>query len=421
MVAIAYLRRSRVDTRKPGAISHEQQLAAVRTLAASNGDDPDALLVIEDWGKSGRVEKEHLRDGFARIEAMVTSGEASAIYSYSANRLARSLETLARLAKACEAAGVPIRCADGYSPDVTTATGRMVLGILGSVYAWQADWTSERMKEAVAIRKANNQHVGPAEYGSRVVDGVKVPNPAEAVADVVAAYREAGGIQGAARLLTVRGVPTRSGKPWAASTVRTILEREAPEVLPVRRSKGRTSSAFRFSGLLVCPHDGARLTGRTFRGRYVAYACRKAPTDPTHPHPYTVAEPAILEWARAEAAHLAVPFDAATDAEPADRDAYEAHRRRVLDNYEDGHISRDERDAKLEAIAADYESRAVRLYVAPPVLDWDGWSAERMNATLRALWSTVTLDVVTNDDRPRLVAVSADWLVPEWRADSATS
>src|SRR5688500_10920005 len=139
--AVAYLRRSRVDTRKPGIVSHEQQLEACRRLAAQHGDDPDALVIIEEWGKSGRAEQPHLRDGFARLEAMIRDGECSAVYAYSANRLARSLETLARLAKLCGEHEVPIRCHDGYSPDVTTATGRMVLGILGSVYAWQAEWT----------------------------------------------------------------------------------------------------------------------------------------------------------------------------------------------------------------------------------------------------------------------------------------
>ena len=126
MAAVAYLRRSRVDARRTGAISYEQQMTAVRRLAEQHGDDPDALVVIEDWGKSGRAEKQHLRGGFARLEEMVRDGTATAVYAYSANRLARSLEALAKLAKACEAAKVPIRCADGYSPDVSTSTGRMV-------------------------------------------------------------------------------------------------------------------------------------------------------------------------------------------------------------------------------------------------------------------------------------------------------
>lgn len=408
MPAIGYLRRSRVDARKPGAISHQQQREAIERLAAVNGDDPAALAWIEDWGKSGRAEKQHLRDGFARLTEMVAAGEASVIYSYSANRLARSLETLARLAKTCEAAGVPIRCADGYSPDVTTSTGRMVLGILGSVYTWQAEWTQERMIEATAVRRANGQHIGPAPYGMRLADGVLVPNPAEDIKGVIAAYRETGSIQATARLLTTRVVPTRTGKPWAASTVRAMLEREAPEILPVRRRKGRVSSAFRFSGLLRCPHDGTLLTGRTYRGRYVAYACRKAPVDPTHPHPATIAEPKILEWAETEAAHLRPSLDQYPEGDGFDRDEYEAHRKRIIIAFMDGLIDRDERDARLEAIAEKAEHTTARLVAVPQAIDWTK-SPAAINAVLRALWRVVELG-------PDLRPVRAEWTVPEWRS-----
>jgi hypothetical protein len=43
-----------------------------------------------------------------------------------------------------------------------------------------------------------------------------------------------------------------------------------------------------------------------------------------------------------------------------------------------------------------------------PAIDWS-WSAERINAVLRAMWERVELD-----DRMR--PVRAEWLVPEWRA-----
>src|SRR5207245_5490775 len=101
------------------------------------------VVWIEDWGKSGRAEKQHLRTGFAELERMVRDGEATALYTYSANRLARSIESLAKLAKLCAEQNVPIRCHDGYFPDVSTSTSRMVLNILGSVYEWQAEWTKE--------------------------------------------------------------------------------------------------------------------------------------------------------------------------------------------------------------------------------------------------------------------------------------
>jgi DNA invertase Pin-like site-specific DNA recombinase len=405
MTAIGYIRRSRVDTRKPGALSHQQQREAIERLAAVHGDDPATIEWIEDWGKSGRAEKQHLREGFARLEELVESGGATVIYSYSANRLARSLETLARLAKKCERAGVPIRCADGYSPDVTTSTGRMILNILGSIAQWQAEWVSERMLEATAIRKANGHHVGPAPFGFRVVDGKLVDNPAEDIEVVKSAYRRTGAFQAAARLLTTEKVPTRSGGNWSASAIRDMLEREAPEILPVRRKQGRTSSSFRFSGLLLCAHDGAMLTGRTYRGKYVAYACRKSATDPTHPRPHSIAEPAIQAWAKEEAARFRVPGDTLEEAEGFDRDAYEAHRKRIIVAFMDGLIERDERDERLEALAAEADKATTSLSDIPQTIDWDRWDASSINRILRAYWSHVELDEA-------MQPVRADWRLP---------
>lgn len=405
---VAYLRRSRVDARREGAISHEQQLQAVRRLAEEHGDNPDQLIVIEDWGKSGRAERQHLRSGFARLEKMVNAGEASAIYSYSASRLARSLEALARLAKVCETADVPIRCADGYSPDVTTSTGRMVLGILGSVYAWQAEWTQERANEVSAVRRIRGDHMGPAPYGFRVVGGQLVDNPDEHLGDVLDAFRETRSYQGAARLLTTRGVRPRRGKHWAASAVRDMLRRQAPELIPATMTKGRRPGQhFRLSGLLRCP-CGALLTGRHFRGKYVSYECRRAREDPYHPRPACISELKIMDWIQSEARRLRMPSSVAMEGGDAGHALLEDRRRRVIDNYEDGLIDKVERDRKLTAIG-DQLSRlsAGEIIATIPRIDW-AWSPEVLNSSLRALWDHVELDA---DLRP----ARAVWTVPEWR------
>src|SRR4051812_8591986 len=128
MVAVAYLRRSRVDTRSPGAMSYQQQQEAIVREAAKYGDT-DLVWVEEDWGKSGRAQKQHTRVGFKRLEAMVEGDEVTAIYAYSLSRLARSLEALTRLAKLAKEHEVPIRCSDGFSPDVSTVTGQLMLNI----------------------------------------------------------------------------------------------------------------------------------------------------------------------------------------------------------------------------------------------------------------------------------------------------
>lgn len=416
--AVAYLRRSRVDTARPGTISYEQQLAAVRKLAAEHGDDPDTLLVLEDWGRSGRAEKQAAREAYARLEAMLTEGSVSAIYSYTISRLARSMEILGRLAKLCQDAGVPIRCADGYSPDVSTATGRMVLSILGAVAQWQAEWTQERATEALAIRRVRGDHMGPAPYGYRMRGGKLHADPREDVDVLVAAFLEAGTYQGAARLLTTRGVPTRTGRRWAASSLKPMLERYAPKMLPDHPKRGRRPIRdFVLGGLLRCgrPGCGATLTGRHLRSGNVAYECRRAAGIPDHGHPRSVAEAAVLPFVRSEAARLRVPaaVKMGMDADAGAREALEERRRRVIDNFESILIDRAERDAKMLAIADELErlEATAQIVALPPAVDFD-WPPAELGAVLRAVFEYVELD-------DQMQPVRAEWRVREWRAEGA--
>lgn len=292
MAAIAYLRRSRVDTRRPGHVSHEQQMAAVRALAQQHGDDPDELVVLQDWGKSGRRERQHLRGAFAELMRMVEADEVTVIYSYSLSRLGRSIETLGRLMTACEAHNVVIRCHDGFSPDVSTATGRMLMSILGAVHEFSAEWVKERAMEGVRIRLANGDRLGPPHYGEK---------PGEDVNVVLDAYRAERSLQGAARKLNRDGFPTRSGKLWTASTVTGIVKRNAPGLIPpAPTTQVRASRRFRFSGLLLCSHDSCMLTGRSYRTAStvtVGYRCRRAVHDPFHPRPFEISESKVAKWA----------------------------------------------------------------------------------------------------------------------------
>jgi DNA invertase Pin-like site-specific DNA recombinase len=407
---IAYLRRSRVDTRKPGVVSHEQQLQAIRELAAKAGDDPDALLILEDWGRSGRASKQHLRTSFAEMEQMVADGTASAIYAYSANRLARSLETLARLAHLCQEKKVPIRCADGYSPDVSTATGRMVLGILGTIYAWQAEWTKERAVEGVDARRERGDRIGPAPWGKKVVGGQLVDNPDESVEEIAAAYAEAGSYQGAARLLASRGVKSRRGR-WAASAVRSILRNGKPGVVSPTVHRGRPPKRdFRLGGLLRCPCGGI-LTGKNERGGTVSYECKKAGEDPNHTRPRSIAESKLLPWIVEESARYDEPSGDVADQAVVEQQRADllARRERVSVDFIDGGIDRAEAIRRRREID---DELVILPTVAPGplpvILDPMDWPPRQYNDELRQVWRHVDLG---HDLRP----VRAEWRDPSWR------
>src|SRR6187549_2694070 len=126
MPAIAYLRKSRVTS--DHGVSWEVQERAVRELAAANGD-PD-LVILSDWNKSGTKGADG-RPGYKRLLEMIESGEASAVYSYSLSRLSRSLAEFSRLVEVATERDIPVRLHVERHLDISTATGRLIVNILG--------------------------------------------------------------------------------------------------------------------------------------------------------------------------------------------------------------------------------------------------------------------------------------------------
>ena len=98
--------------------------------------------------------------------------------------LGRSLITVHRLAKRCGELKIPVRCADGFSPDVSNAQGQIVLNILtaiGQFYAVSAGADAA----LTMMRRQRGDRIGPAPYGQRVRGGKLEPNPDEDLERVV--------------------------------------------------------------------------------------------------------------------------------------------------------------------------------------------------------------------------------------------
>jgi DNA invertase Pin-like site-specific DNA recombinase len=414
---VAYLRKSKVD---PGTrdASWEVQEAKVRALAARNGDAD--LEILSDWGRSGRGEKTRLRPEYKRLRAMIAAGEVSVLYSYSLSRLSRSLTEYASLAELCREHNVRVRLDKEGEIDYSSASGRAMVGILAVLAQMEAELAQERARDTIQARRARGDHVGSAGYGKRLHNGTLVDNPAEDLEAVVAAYREAGSLNGAARILNTGKVPSKFGKRWSGTTVRRVLATGAPSEVAARKVEPRVKQrgTFALSRLLRCP-CGQLMTGVNGRGSrkygmygpYASYQCYRGRFEPDHPRPYMVSEREIMPWVMAEAARLRVPGDRiAATSEPSRRDDLIDRRRRVLDNYEDGLIDKGTRDAKLATIVADIEAleTSQRTDTIPPAIDWS-WEPSTLNDVLRALLSHIELG---SDLRP----VRAEWTVPEWRS-----
>ena len=403
--AAAYLRRSRIDESRPGTVSYEAQEQAVRSMAARLGfTDP---VVLVDWGRSGGSERK--RPEYAKLRALIETGAVRDIFAYDLARLTRSLEDWVKLARLCRERGVRVHLSKEGTFDFSTASGEMLANILASVAQAVRRWASERSRETVTSLRARGQTIGRKPYGSRAGEDVDA---------VRAAYTEAASFNGAARLLNERKLPTLKGKAWTQSSVAWIIRHQAPELATARAGTAgpMRPSRFALSKLVHC-HCGRLMTPYSYKnGRnptYTVYRCDGGRTDPAHPRPFAVNEPALLDWAKVEAAHLAVPADHAAQGErSADRSELDDRRTRILDMFEAGHLTRDEREARLapvyEAMERLDREAGAGILSAIPDIDWD-WPPERLNPVLRALWERIDLGL---DLRP----VSAEWTVPEWRA-----
>lgn len=404
MTAYAYLRKSVVhDLDNPGA-SPIYQEEAVRRLAALN-HDADGLMILSDWDKSGRLGADK-RPGYRALLEAIASGSATAVYSYSLSRLARSVSELSRLMADCAKRGIPVRL-DADKIDTSTASGMLTAHVLAAVAQFEADVASERTRASNAVKVARGERIGTVPFFGDA--------PGDDVAAVLAAFKEAGSYSGAARLLNERGVkPRNSARGWWPSSVNVIINRLAPSTPVLGRSRGVRAggSDFTLARLLRCPTCGTQLTGTRDRdGRRVRYSCRLGSVRP-HPR-VSVTEHLIMPAIRAEVDRLRAPelVEAVSD-DASQRPALEARRVRVLDLYESGDIDKAEKGRRLGEIAdalGRLDSR--RVILAVPSIDWT-WPPRQLNAVLRAVLVRIELEPSTFQPIPK----GFEWTVPEWRA-----
>ncbi len=412
--AAAYIRRSSVSGDNPGDASREAQLAAVRRLC---GDD---VTVYADWGISGRKDD---RPEYVKLKAAIEAGQVASVCAYSLSRLGRNARELLAFIELCQKADVPVRTSV-ESIDTSTAMGRAMLTVMAAFAQLEVEQGMERSAAARQARQARHDAAGVVMPGSNpaygymnvTTDGITtvVRDPDEPTEPIVDAFRKAGSVLGACRILRDSGLKApRGGDDWATSLVTRILEREAPELLPARTTRGqRTPSRAMFSGLLRCPFCDRLLTPNTHRGQYY---CANGPRDRARHPRYTVREVDVLPWIEAEADRLDIPAEAVVlEGIEARQDAITARLERAHELFIGGDIDRARYDIEKARANAELDGLAGQASMAAiaPVIDWDA-PADVINAALRSMWSEVNLD-------EHLRPIVASWIVPEWRmADAA--
>ena len=377
---VAYIRRSVARRNDPGDISREFQVDKVVALA--NGDGASLRIIDADWGRSAAREHTQRRLAFLELLEQIRAGQVSALYAFSADRLARSVRWSAQLLDYCEDAGTTIVTTEGRFPPGDDGA-RMLFQMLAVMNENAVRGMTAKAKATVAIRKARGDNMGRKPYGAY---------PGEDPQHVIDAFVKAGSYLEAARALNAEAWPTRfPGAAWDPTTVRHVVKRHAPQLVPPRTRRGsKTRQTRLFAGLLVCRCGHVLTSMPTKWGP--RYYCRWGHTG-THAAPYTVAESKLLPLIRAEADRLALPDKVVVEQETSrQRDDLEARRERIIDMVETGTITRQEAEPRLAAVAEQMTPiEAATAVIDVPRLDWDGWAAEDINRVLRTIFDRVEL------------------------------
>jgi DNA invertase Pin-like site-specific DNA recombinase len=392
----AYMRKSSVrDFAKD--ISPETQEREVRTLAARHGDNGGALVMLSDWDISGRAKYTKKRTSYLQLVEAIESGDCSAVYSYSLSRLGRSSTELAKLFDLCKDHGVPIRLVADVI-DTSTASGRMMAGMLAQIAQFEADVASERVLAMYATKRER-----AVKEGRDPRDAVRTSKrygeaDGEDTDLVLRVFRETGSYSQTARRLNEMGVKPRSSETWWASSVGVVVERLDPEIASRTKTRGHPKGGtnFALAKLLRCPLDGAMLTGGHIPlpkgGTVTRYACRHAEAVP-HLR-VSIAEHLILPAIEAEAAHYYDPDETTgPDVRASRRADLEARRQRIVESRLDGLITR--ADAGREAAEIDTELARLDTRPTRDLRTVAGMTPKEINAILQSLFERIDLDPAT--------------------------
>jgi site-specific DNA recombinase len=219
----------RVSTEEQAEIGVSLEAQQVKLAAYASLYDLELVEVIVDAGVSA---KSFNRPGLQRALSMLRKGKVHGLLVAKLDRLTRSMRDLGALVEDELVKGKWALLSVAEQLDTRTASGRLVLNILGSVATWERDAIGERTKEAMAYKRSKGERISlHAPYGYRVGSGGKVLEAAAAEQAMLAAIREARerGLSQRAIVaeLAQKGFTTRKGTALSLVQVQRIMQHEA--------------------------------------------------------------------------------------------------------------------------------------------------------------------------------------------------
>ncbi len=219
---IGYARVSTRDQAETGAslASQRQKIEAYATM-----HDLDLIEIIEDGGYSA---KSLDRPGMAKLLKLIGRKAVDVVVVAKLDRITRSVRDLGELVELFKRSGVEFASVADHI-DTSTAAGRLVLNVMGSVSQWEREAIGERTSEALAAMRANGQRISRhPPYGYRDDGSGWVPDEAEqrAVALIVELRARGLSLRAIATELQRQGIVSRAGRRLGPQVVSNVLGRQ---------------------------------------------------------------------------------------------------------------------------------------------------------------------------------------------------
>ncbi len=159
--AVGYVRVSTRDQSDSGA-SLSAQRAKVEAYATLH--DMELVEIIEDAGHSAKSLE---RPGMIRLLGLIRRRAVGVVVVAKLDRITRSVRDLGELVETFKRSGVEFASV-GDHIDTSTAAGRLVLNVMGSVSQWEREAIGERTSEALQALRAQGRRISRhAPYGFR--------------------------------------------------------------------------------------------------------------------------------------------------------------------------------------------------------------------------------------------------------------
>jgi site-specific DNA recombinase len=163
------------------------------------------------------------RPGYEAVMAAAARKEIDVILVFQTSRFWRNRRERADGIEVLRKAGVSLIATKGPSLDMSTAYGRGMAGLLGEFDTMESEVKAERQQLAAFHRAENGQPPAGVRLTGYTMAGVVVEHEAVVVRQMFTQFHAGDSLRGIVAWLTEQGVPTRSGRPWNPSSVRTIL------------------------------------------------------------------------------------------------------------------------------------------------------------------------------------------------------